>query len=181
MKWKKYWGMIPFIIYLVLKLSLLVIGSLTASSLRSVPKIVLFWFAMLSVLILIFWIGSMFFKWNRIKKFRGSMILKNIFLIIFAFGGFGAMVIGLFINVFTYEPEHIVERNGIRMVASVNSFLQETVYYYEYKNFLFHGKGYIGYEDYGNGGGDPIEAGREPNAWFFKDLDGNVIESGGEN
>lgn len=28
-------------------------------------------------------------------------------------------------------------QNGVRMVASVNSFLQEQVYYYEYKNLIF--------------------------------------------
>ena len=48
-------------------------------------------------------------------------------------------------------------QNGVRMVASVNSFLQEQVYYYEYKNLIFRGSEELGYENYGNGGRDPLE------------------------
>lgn len=81
------------------------------------------------------------------------------------------MGIGMFISVFKYRPEHIEERNGVRMVASVNSFLQEMVYYYEYRNSLFRGAKEIGWEDYGNGGGNPIQQKREPERWFFEDMD----------
>ena len=180
MKWKKYWGVIPLGIYLVLQLSILTIGSLTESSLRSVPEMVLFWFGVLSGLTFIFWMGSMIFRWRHIRNFRGYSVLKIIFLMAFIFLLMGTMYFGMFVSTFRYEPEHIVERNGIRMVASVNSFLQKMVYYYEYKNLLFHGTEQIGWEDYGNGSGDPLERGEEPNRWYFEDLDGNMIEKGGE-
>ena len=42
------------------------------------------------------------------------------------------------------------------MVASVNSFLQVTVYYYKCKNLFVMGKERLIYEDYGNGGYDPF-------------------------
>lgn len=71
------------------------------------------------------------------------------------------MCVGIFISAFMYEPEYVIERDGIRMAANVNSFLQEMVYYYEYKNFLFRGAEQIGWEDYGNGGGDPFEQERK--------------------
>lgn len=175
MKWKEYWGIIPFAIVLILQLSVSVIESLTESSLRSVPKMILFWFAILSALVLIFWAGSKPLKWEKIRQFGGFAILKRIFLVIFMFLIIGTICLGMFISAFRYEPEHVVERDGIRMVASVNSFLQEMVYYYEYKNVLFHGAKQIGWEDYGNGGGDPLEDGAEPNRWFFEDTDGNNV------
>lgn len=170
MKWKKYWGIIPFAVFLVLQLSVSVIEKLTESSLRSVPKMILFWFAILSALALVFWVGSNLLKREKIKQFRCFAILKNVFVAIFIFLIIGTMCLGMFISAFRYEPEHVVERNGIRMVASVNSFLQEMVYYYEYKNVLFHGAKQIGWEDYGNGSGDPLEDGAEPNRWFFGKL-----------
>lgn len=175
MKWKKYWGIIPFAIFLVLQLSVFVIGNLTESSLRSVPKMILFWFSILSSLVLVFWAGSNLLKRKKIKQFRCFAILKNVFIAIFISLIIGTMCLGMFISAFRYEPEHVVERNGIRMVASVNSFLQEMVYYYEYKNVLFHGAKQIGWEDYGNGSGDPLEDGANPNRWFFEDADGNNV------
>lgn len=69
-----------------------------------------------------------------------------------------------------YTPEHIVVQNGVRMVASVNSFLQEQVYYYEYKNLIFRGSEELGYENYGNGGRDPLEdENRDPRYKHFKE------------
>ncbi|MDY5026336.1 MAG: hypothetical protein SPF19_07400 [Oliverpabstia sp.] len=90
------------------------------------------------------------------------------------------MGIGMLFSMFSYHPEYVVERNGIRMVASVNSYLQEMVYYYEYKNAVFRGSEQIGWEDYGNGGGDPFQQEQEPVRWFFEELDGNTVESGGK-
>lgn len=173
MKWKKYWGMIPFTIFLFLQLCIMLIESLTESTLRSKPKLVLFWVALISCLILILWIGSIFFRRHRM---RSHLVLKNIMLTIYIVFAAAMMCIGIFISAFMYKPEHVIKRDGIRMVANVNSFLQETVYYYEYKNFLFRGAEQIGWEDYGNGGGDPFEQEREPERWYFKETDGNAIE-----
>lgn len=180
-KWKKYWGIIPFAIFLALQLSVSIIENLTESSLRSVPTMIMFWFAILSALVLIFWAGNKLLTWKKIRQSKGVAILRSVFLAAFILLIIGTMYFGMFISAFRYEPEHVVERNGIRMVASVNSFLQKMVYYYEYKNFLFHGAKQIGREDYGNGSGDPLERGEEPYRWFFEDLDGNMLESGGEN
>lgn len=79
-----------------------------------------------------------------------------------------------------YEPEHVVERNGIRMVACVNSFLDTSVNYYEDKNILFHGSKSLGYEYYGSGCFDPFkkdEIKRKPLQYDFYDLNGNLLES----
>ena len=66
------------------------------------------------------------------------------------------------------------------MVARVNSFLDEQVDYYQYKNAFFYGKE-LGYEYYGSGGGDPLADTnvRIPKRWTLYDLDGNTITVGG--
>lgn len=83
---------------------------------------------------------------------------------------------------FSYDPEHIVTKYGIKMVASVHSFLDEQVEYYEYKNWFFYGQN-LGYEYYGSGGNDPLAQKPKPDPvrFTFYDLDGHVIESKGIN
>lgn len=87
-------------------------------------------------------------------------------------------ICALFLMGFTYMPEHVVVRNDIKMVARVSSFLDEMVYYYQYKNIFFYGKE-LGDEYYGSGGSDPLAQAsvQTPVRWTFYDLDGNVIES----
>lgn len=59
--------------------------------------------------------------------------------------------------VFSYCPEHKVEKDGKPMLAVVNSFLRVRVTYYNYKNFLVMGTGPGILEDFGKGGYDPFE------------------------
>ena len=87
-----------------------------------------------------------------------------------------------FVMGFSHGPEHIVTKYGIKMVASVHSFLDEQVEYYEYKNWFFYGQN-LGYEYYGSGGNDPLAQKPKPDPvrFTFYDLDGHVIESKGIN
>lgn len=94
----------------------------------------------------------------------------------------GVLVLGFYFFVlmaFAHTSEHVVEKNGIKMVASVNSFLDMNVDYYQYKNPIFYGK-CLGHEWYGSGGNDPLEAEPplEPRSWMFYDLDGNILDYG---
>lgn len=59
--------------------------------------------------------------------------------------------------IFAYQPEHIVMRDGKKMVAYVNGFMDTYVEYYDYKNFFIVGNKLKIKEYYGNGGFDPIE------------------------
>lgn len=176
MKWKKYGSVIFFATFLITFCLLFLIGKLTGSALRKIPKMILFWWGMISFFIFLFGIGKVFLQWYRSKQFRGPSILRVVFVMAFAILAVVNVGIGMFINVFMYQPEHVVMRDGKRMVATVSSFLQETVNYYEYKSFLFRGVERIGWEDYGNGGEDPIEQQKEPDRSYFKDTDGNEIE-----
>lgn len=86
--------------------------------------------------------------------------------------------IGQFIFVFTYMPEHIVEKDGKKMVAYVNGFFRTYVYYYDYKNAFIVGNQKRIEEDYGDGGFDPIQnkSGYEyhPETTTYFDNKGNI-------
>lgn len=167
---KKYRLFLPFGIYLILQFLTLRVEKITFSVLRSIPQILLSWFGILSVLLLFLGLGKMFCEWGCKRQLRIFSIVKKIWYVLVGIFGVGVILIALFFSVFQYRPEHIVVRNGVRMVASVNSFLQETVYYYEYKNIFFRGSEIIDYEDYGNGGRDPLEdENREPVRQYFNE------------
>ena len=124
----------------------------------------------LSSLLLIWELSKSFFAWGRKRGMRLLSVIKKIWYGFVVVIGIVVILIGLFISIFTYTPEHIVVQNGVRMVASVNSFLQEQVYYYEYKNLIFRGSEELGYENYGNGGRDPLEdENRDPRYKHFKE------------
>lgn len=59
--------------------------------------------------------------------------------------------------IFAYQPEHIVMRDGKKMVAYVNGFMDTYVEYYDYKNFFTVGNKIKIKEYYGDGGFDPIK------------------------
>ena len=128
---KKQWMFLPFGVYLFSQLLILGIEELTNSTLRSLPHIFLMWFGILSSLLLIIGLSKRFFAWISKRGIRMLSIIKKIWYGFAGLIGIVVVLIGLFISVFTYTPEHIVVRNGVRMVACVNSFLQEQVCYYE--------------------------------------------------
>ncbi|MBS6043951.1 MAG: hypothetical protein KIA08_14865 [Clostridium baratii] len=100
----------------------------------------------------------------------------GIFFIVLGIGIY--IFIGFIFYAFT-EPEHIVEKDGKKMVASVESFLQVRVGYYDYINPFIRGNRIRIYEDYGNGGYDPFEQ-REvliPKHYSYYDDNGNIIKS----
>ena len=174
MKFKKYGGILPFGICSFLLLTVFVTEKLMNVKLRNISQMILLWSFILSAIFMFFLLCKRLLKAHPALKMGMYVILTVLSCIV--------IYLGLVVSTFKYTPEHIVERNGIKMTACVDSFLQKTVYYYEYKNILFRGAEIIGYEDYGNGSGDPLdEESRQPNRWYFKDLEGNQLEVGGEN
>ena len=89
---------------------------------------------------------------------------------------FGAMV-----SAFSYEPEHVVEIKGTKMVARVNSFLDKSADYYPYRNWFVCGKKQIGHAYFGSGGTDPYEYEDHPTpvSCHIEDENGNVLLSYG--
>ncbi|MBC8530331.1 hypothetical protein [Gehongia tenuis] len=94
--------------------------------------------------------------WRTVQRIVGPLAAAGLLWMMIFAGRAG--LLGL---VFSIKPEHVMDRDGARMVAVVNSFLEVTVNYHAYQNFLTMGKDVLIYEDYGNGGYDPFEEGRD--------------------
>lgn len=56
-----------------------------------------------------------------------------------------------------YSKEHVIERDNMKMVAVVESFLDVNIYYYPYKNWIVMGNNKLIDEWYGSGGYDPLD------------------------
>lgn len=74
----------------------------------------------------------------------------------------GMLQFGLLGFVFSHTPEHVVLRDGQKMLAVVNSFLDVTVEYHAYENAFLMGKQTLICEYYGSGGYDPFEREERP-------------------
>ena len=94
----------------------------------------------------------------------------------------GLIVLFLYISItiiFEIYPEHIVEKDGKKMVAYVDSFMEVNVDYYDYVNPIIRGKNKKISENYGNGDYDPFKQDKMPKLkWYrYYDDDGEVIKS----
>ena len=118
-KWKKYWGVIPMIIFLAVKMLVILIGGFTDSVLRIIPQMILSCFGVISIYILVFWLDRIFLWHNREHPSLGIRIARKVLSVIYCIMVVGTMGIGMLFSMFSYHPEYVVERNGIRMVASV--------------------------------------------------------------
>lgn len=176
---KRFWYMIPLAAALLCILVLQGVEQLLQVQLRCVPMLILFWWGLLSALLVVLVLRIRHHRRQRdVKKETVTGAFLNAFLLAVAVA---LMLVGILGSILAYTPEHVVVRNDIRMVGQVHSFLDETVSYHLYCNVLFCGAEEIGHEWYGNGSGDPLDGSehREPKAWFFKDPDGNLLEQSG--
>ena len=137
------------------------------------------WVYIVSAIIIVlgFSIGIYYkiFKSKSKKKKIILSILYTVALLVILFNSYT-----IFIVAFSYQPEHIVEKDNRKMVAYVSGFLDTSVYYYDYVNpFVIGNK--VMEEYYGKGGFDPIN-----NRFGYKydvvsttyyDNDGNVINN----
>lgn len=82
-------------------------------------------------------------------------------------------------GVFSYQPEHIVEKDDRTMLARVDSFLQVEVRYYEHVNALVRGSRILIHEDFGNGGYAPFEMDDMPKVqrYIYYDENGEISKS----
>lgn len=176
---RSFWGCIPATFVLLCIIIIVTVNLISGDTLRIVPLTVLIIVGVISFGLLLLWANIKYMKHSQnvdtnTSRMLGT-IIKFLSLIVFSV----SVVICFFFLIFGYTPEHIVIKNDIKMIAKVRSFLEEQVDYYQYKNVLFCGK-WLGHENYGNGGGDPLaeEETPEPKSWIFYDLDGNVIDKG---
>lgn len=90
---------------------------------------------------------------KRIKNPILNFILVIVSIVVIFF----SIYFSYFVFAFSYDPEHLVERDNKKFSASVRSFLQVEIYYYDYVNPFIKGKKLRLYENVGNGGYDPYK------------------------
>lgn len=167
---------VPLAVFLICVLIVLATQGVAGSSLRGVPRCILGSFGCISIGVFLVWINARYKDYMRKRGHPSrrsvTTLAKGISIALFIY----IVLAEIVVQGFGHKPEHVVEKHGMKMVAVVNSFLDETVYYYEYQNALFYGK-QLGFEWYGNGGGDPLtrEPAPEPISWWFCDKEGVLI------
>jgi ABC-type uncharacterized transport system, permease component len=68
----------------------------------------------------------------------------------------------VFFTAFAHSPEHVVERDGKKMLAVVTSWTDTNADYHLYKNWFVMGKDWLISEYYGSGSFDPFEQNSQP-------------------
>jgi hypothetical protein len=134
----------------------------------------------LLVLIIIIQILIALFNITKVKNIKLTLrIASGIGIALIVCATIVISLYGVLFSIFIIKPEHIVEKNGKKMVAYVHSFLQVYVDYYDYKNAIVRGTQIRINEDYGNGGYDPFEREKMPTIqrYIYYDKDGNMTES----
>ena len=171
---------ILIVIYKLLKY-ILKINNLAFTNITFYTFIVILIVLLLSILIQVIKVLYYIIKkktiklWIRSISGIGIAIVTTLIIIFVIYGGF--------VFVFTYEPEHIVEKDGKKMVARVYSFVQVQVNYYDYINLFVRGNKLKINEDYGNGGYDPFKRDEMPSvrSYIYFDDNGKVIKTNWEN
>lgn len=114
----------------------------------------IFTILLFSILIQIIIFLHKFIYKNGAKTSTRILCRLGILFIILSIGIY--IFLGFILYAFTC-PEHIVEKDGKKMIASVNSFLEVRVEYYDYINPFIRGNKIRIEEDYGDGGYDPFD------------------------
>lgn len=178
-KMRNYWGPAILGLFFFLWAVLSIYEFVFDLSLRTVPWNVFTWLGVGAIISFFVWLNIRIRRIDQqnkpvwIRIVMRCVLPASITLILTL-----TMVVAM-VSILSYRPEHVIEKNGYTMVARVHSFLDEYVYYYRYEGPLFYGQK-MGYEYYGNGGGDPLSRNPipEPKRWSFYDPEGNLIESG---
>lgn len=137
------------------------------------------WVYIFSVIFVVigFSIG-IYYKISKLQSKKKKIILDILYTIILI------VLLGnpitIFLVVFSYQPEHVIERDNKKYVAYVTAFLDTTVHYYEYKNLFVFGN-LVMDEYYGKGGFDPIKSKFGNNykltSTTYYDKEGNVVNT----
>lgn len=125
------------------------------------------------VLVVIFGVLLLF---GLIKEFKKKRLTRFIFLIGLTMLAFVCGPFLVFVMIYTYNPEYVVNLEGEDYVAIVKSFIDVDVYYYDYYGPFLMGTKVRVHGYFGEGGFDPI---KDPNkakmvVYTFYDKDGYI-------
>jgi lysylphosphatidylglycerol synthetase-like protein (DUF2156 family) len=161
---KKFWDLIPISICLLIKIILLIIEKSMNLVLRGLPAGILFWFFIVSVLLLAGCIIRKVFSWLAAKHSQYLHIAKIILSILYGVGILLSLMMGVLYSALACHAEDVVIENGTKMVACDTSFLDLSMDYYAYENALFRGK-------------QPLKVIRNKTYWIY-DAKGELLETG---
>ena len=130
---KKFAGAIPFASVVLCSLVVAMIEGITGDTFRSTPRIVLMCLGLCSFGIFLFWLNTRK-KIIELKPIFLTWAIRFVSILLFFF----VALIDIFIIGFFSNPEHIVTINNTKMVASVSSFLDVYVDYYQYLHRVRH-------------------------------------------
>lgn len=127
-----------------------IILAINGLALRATVRLVAYSFLLVLVLAVLAQIIAVFCFWIRGKE-KGTflrMVGAGISMIVILSVLAGSIWAGSKV-IFSTEREHVVEKNGTKMVACVNNFLQVVVQYYDYDSVFVRGNQIRAAEDYG--------------------------------
>lgn len=172
------WGLLPLSFVLLCVALVAAIQAVTGDTLRSVPRMVLLCMGVCSFGVALLWANIRLIFADI--PLRVLSVLLKFATPVLSFVLLCYVVLGTVVFVaFSYCPEHVVMYRGTKAVASVNSFVDIWVDYYEYKNPLFYGR-HLAEEWHGSGGHDPFEDEETPTpkSWTIYDEQGKPVERG---
>lgn len=161
---KKFWGLILISIYLVIRIILMIIEKQMNLVLRDLPASILFWFFIVSVLLLVIYIIIKIISWCAAKHCQSLYIVKIILNILYGIGVLISLTLAVLYSANAYHAESTVIENGTKMAARDTSYLDFGMEYYAYENAFFRGK-------------QPLKVIRNKTYWIY-DPKGELLETG---
>lgn len=174
---KKYWGLLPVIIAIIVQITTKVF-EMNDMFLKSKPACIVYW-----CIIFLFLLFAVWVVWYLLKKMTMMSGNKKI-----TYGiGIGFVCIVVIITLImaslssfiAFPQQEDVERNGIKMVATLRGVTEVYVDYYEDKGTFFHSSKILGQAEYGETPYNPLDKNFDikPKRYTFYDKEGKVLEN----
>lgn len=175
---KKFWGLIPVAIAIILQI-ITKVFEMNDMFLKSIPSCVVYWsiiflFLLFATWTVLYMLKRMTTTTSSDKKITygiGIGFVCVIVLVTLAMAGLSSFI--------AFPQQEDVERNGIKMVATLRGTTEVYVDYYEDKGILFHSSKILGQAEYGETPYNPLDKNFDikPKRYTFYDKEGNVLEN----
>lgn len=174
---KKFWGLIPVAIAIILQITIKVF-EMNDMFLKSIPSCIVYWSIIFLFLLFATWTVLYMLKKmtttssdKKITYGIGIGFVCVIVLVTLVMAGLSSFI--------AFPQQEDVERNGIKMVATLRGTTEVYVDYYEDKGTLFHSSKILGQAEYGETPYNPLDKNFDikPKRYTFYDKEGNVLEN----
>ena len=173
---KKFWGLIPVVIAIILQITTKVF-EMNDMFLKSIPSCIVYWSIIFLFLLFATWTVLYMLKKmttsidKKITYGIGIGFVCVIVLVTLVMAGLSSFI--------AFPQQEDVERNGIKMVATLRGTTEVYVDYYEDKGTVFHSSKILGQAEYGETPYNPLDKNFDikPKRYTFYDKEGNVLEN----